>query len=90
MSSESPACFGASNLPCSQQDVEQVEAYRDKDCNVSLRRPYCAVEGEPVRVSVCHCLECQRRTGIAFSVQARFLGTQPQPRGDSRRLKVKM
>lgn len=29
-------------------------------------------EGEPVRVSVCHCLECQRRTGSAFSAQARF------------------
>lgn len=28
--------------------------------------------GEPVRVSVCHCLACQRRTGSAFSVQARF------------------
>ena len=31
-----------------------------------------AVDGEPVRVSVCHCLACQRRTGSAFAVQARF------------------
>jgi hypothetical protein len=31
---------------------------------------HCA--GEPVRVSVCHCLTCQRRTGSAFSAQARF------------------
>jgi hypothetical protein len=30
------------------------------------------VEGEPIRVSVCHCLACQRRTGSAFGVQARF------------------
>lgn len=29
-------------------------------------------EGEPVRISVCHCLECKRRTGSAFSAQARF------------------
>jgi hypothetical protein len=29
-------------------------------------------EGEPVRVSVCHCLECQRRTGSIFGAQARF------------------
>ena len=29
-------------------------------------------EGEPVRVSVCHCLACQRRTGSAFGFQARF------------------
>ena len=29
-------------------------------------------EGEPVRVSMCHCLACQRRTGSAFGMQARF------------------
>jgi hypothetical protein len=29
-------------------------------------------EGDPVRISMCHCLACQRRTGSAFSVQARF------------------
>lgn len=28
--------------------------------------------GEPVRVSICHCLACQQRTGSAFGVQARF------------------
>ena len=28
--------------------------------------------GAPVRVSVCHCRACQRRTGSAFGVQARF------------------
>lgn len=27
---------------------------------------------EPVRVSICHCLACQRRTGSVFAVQARF------------------
>lgn len=30
------------------------------------------VEGEPVRRSMCHCLECQRRTGSIFGVQLRF------------------
>lgn len=29
-------------------------------------------QGEPVRISMCHCLACQRRTGSAFGVQARF------------------
>ena len=29
-------------------------------------------QGVPVRVSVCHCLACQQRTGSAFGVQARF------------------
>ena len=27
---------------------------------------------EPVRVSICHCLACQQRTGSTFGVQARF------------------
>ena len=29
-------------------------------------------DGAPVRVSVCHCLTCQRRWGSAFSAQVRF------------------
>lgn len=28
--------------------------------------------GEPVRISVCHCRQCQRRTGSPFGQQARF------------------
>ena len=31
-----------------------------------------ACEGEPVRISMCHCLECQRRTGSVFGAQARY------------------
>jgi hypothetical protein len=30
------------------------------------------VSGDPVRVSICHCLACQRRTGGPFAQQARF------------------
>lgn len=29
-------------------------------------------EGDPVRISMCHCLACQRRTGSVFGAQARF------------------
>jgi hypothetical protein len=29
-------------------------------------------EGEPIRISMCHCLACQRRTGSIFGAQARF------------------
>lgn len=29
-------------------------------------------QGEPLRVSVCHCTACQRRTGSVFGMQARF------------------
>jgi len=28
--------------------------------------------GEPVRISVCHCLNCQRRSGSSFAAQARW------------------
>ena len=29
----------------------------------------------PIRISVCHCLACQRRTGSVFGVQARFVSS---------------
>ncbi len=35
-----------------------------------------ACAGDAVRVSVCHCLECQRRTGSVFGVAARFAPAQ--------------
>ena len=31
-----------------------------------------ACEGEPIRISVCHCLNCQKRSGSSFAAQARF------------------
>jgi hypothetical protein len=31
-----------------------------------------STRGEPVRVSICHCLACQKRTGSVFGAQARF------------------
>jgi hypothetical protein len=34
------------------------------------------VTGEPVRVSVCHCLNCQKRSGSAFAAQARWPAEQ--------------
>lgn len=40
--------------------------------------------GEPVAVSVCHCLDCQRRTGSAFGAQARFLDEQLQIQGEAK------
>jgi hypothetical protein len=37
-----------------------------------------------VRISVCHCLACQRRTGSAFAVQARFPADRVQISGQAR------
>ncbi|MGN6819473.1 MAG: GFA family protein [Sphingomonas sp.] len=40
--------------------------------------------GEPVRVSVCHCLECQKRSGSSFAAQARFPADRVTISGQSR------
>jgi hypothetical protein len=40
------------------------------------------VEGDPVGVTVCHCLACQRRTGSAFGLQARFTRDQVKVSGN--------
>ena len=31
-----------------------------------------SAQAEPVRISICHCLACQRRSGSVFAAQARF------------------
>src|ERR1043166_4960913 len=41
------------------------------------------IEGEPSRVSMCQCLECQRRTGAVLSNQARFRREQVTVAGGS-------
>jgi hypothetical protein len=40
-------------------------------------------EGEPIRTSMCHCLACQRRTGSAFGIQARYPAGRVQIEGRS-------
>ena len=42
------------------------------------------VAGEPVRVSACHCLDCKKRSGSAFAVQARWPIEQFQSEGASK------
>ena len=41
--------------------------------------------GEPIRISICHCLECQRRTGSVFGAQARFEAGSLKISGESSR-----
>ena len=38
-------------------------------------------QGDPDLVSLCHCLECQRRTGSAFGVAAFFPRSNVRPEG---------
>ena len=41
------------------------------------------VTEDPIRVSICHCLDCQRRTGSVFGAQARFRKDAVQVGGSS-------
>ena len=58
---------------------------------MSVRNARCAcgdlqveLVGEPAAVVVCHCLECQRRTGSVFGVGAYFPRAAVTPNGDYR------
>ena len=42
-------------------------------------------EGEPAKVSLCHCTACQRRTGGPFGVAAFYERSQVRPQGQDRR-----
>jgi hypothetical protein len=39
---------------------------------------------DPIRVSICHCLACQRRTGSIFGAQARFPSESVKIKGQSK------
>lgn len=43
-------------------------------CSCGALKATC--DGEPHRISICHCLACQKRTGSAFGVQAWFREAQ--------------
>ncbi len=51
-------------------------------CRCGQLRAVCS--GEPVRISVCHCLECKKRSGSAFAVQARWPDSAIELAGDYR------
>ena len=43
---------------------------RTASCSCGQLKVTC--DGEPIRISMCHCLACQKRTGSAFAIQARW------------------
>lgn len=62
--------------------AEPLPAIRHASCRCGQLRATCT--GEPVRVSVCHCLDCQRRSGSAFAAQARWPAAAVRVEGDRR------
>ena len=47
-----------------------------------------SVTGEPVRMSVCHCLNCKKRSGSAFAAQARWPRDQVDIQGQSKTFEI--
>jgi len=43
-----------------------------------------ACAGEPVKVSLCHCLDCQRRTGSTYGIAAFYVRADVAPEGRAR------
>lgn len=41
-------------------------------------------KGDPFRISVCHCLDCQKRSGSSFAAQARFPAKQVTVTGEAK------
>ncbi len=57
-------------------------------CNLTTRVATCACGqlsirclGEPTKVSLCHCLACQKRTGSTYGVAAFFWRKDVEPQG---------
>lgn len=64
-------CGGAAVAGASASAAAQAApVLRQAQCSCGQLRA--SVQGAPQRVSVCHCLACQRRTGSVFGAQARF------------------
>lgn len=58
-------------------------ATREAACACGALKVTC--QGEPVRMSMCHCLDCQRRTGSVFGTQARFHKAQVRIEGEAKK-----
>ncbi|MGN6496498.1 MAG: GFA family protein [Tsuneonella sp.] len=58
------------------------EALRTAQCQCGQLSLAC--RGTPARVSVCHCLDCQRRSGAPFAMQARFAPDQVTVTGEAK------
>jgi hypothetical protein len=52
--------------------TDTVPGVPERRASCSCGKLQATVTGDPVRVSTCHCLACQRRTGSSYGYQARF------------------
>jgi hypothetical protein len=61
-----------------------IEPERQRTATCSCGALRLVATGEPIRVGVCHCLACQRRSGSAFAHQARFAREAVRMSGEPR------
>lgn len=61
---------GSARTLAAETPLSRSMSHRTASC--SCGQLQARVTAEPLRVSVCHCLACQRRTGSVFGAQARF------------------
>ncbi len=57
---------------------------KEREASCSCGQLRLVASGDPVRVLICHCRACQRRTGSVFGVQARFPADRVRITGDAR------
>jgi hypothetical protein len=67
---------------CANRWYVVIVSEREASCSCGQLRA--VVSGEPVRVSICHCLACQQRTGSSYGYQARFPEERVRISGESR------
>jgi hypothetical protein len=62
----------------------QARPTTDREAHCACGALSARTAGDPFRVSICHCLECKRRTGTAFGWNATFDADLVQVSGDYR------
>jgi hypothetical protein len=83
-------------LPCRGRSIEAgltgAIVWDERERRMATRLATCACgelqaacSGDPVLVSLCHCTDCQRRTGSAFGIAAFFPREAVVTGGDARR-----
>lgn len=56
----------------------------ERQASCSCGQLTATIASAPIRISMCHCLACQRRTGSPFGAQARFDAATVVVRGTSK------
>jgi hypothetical protein len=78
-----PICHAA-HLKRQSSESASIQPMTHRTASCSCGQLQAHVTADPIRVAVCHCLACQRRTGSVFGAQARFASTAVTVQGTSK------